>query len=306
MTTSDISSGAKAPRPVLDGLPPALVLTVAVAAGSAMDGTIKHLSLSHPVLLVAFGRYLFGALFSLTIWAHAGRPTITLEMWRAHALRGVVIAGCAITFFWALSVLPLAEAVTLSFVYPLLAPFVARVVLGERLRVTSVIAALIGFAGVLVALQGAPASEAPEQHALGVGAVLASAGLFSLAVVLLRARAQTDGAPIVGLMTSVIPGVILAGPALAFSAPPALDQWPLFLLLGALAAVFMYLMARAYAKAEAQQLAPIHYTELVWASLIGFLVFQEVPRPELYSGAVLIVAACLYATYEERRTAAKR
>lgn len=283
------------------GLPPALILVAAVGAGACMDATIKHLSLTNPVVLVAFGRYLFGSLFSLGIWNHAGRPRISGEMWRAHSLRGVVIAACATTFFWALTVLPLAEAVTLSFIYPLLAPFVSRLILGERVRPASVAAAAIGFAGVLVAMLGAPPAEQSPQHGLGVAAVLISAGLFSLAMVLLRARARTDGAAIVGLMTSIVPGVILIGPAIAFSPPPDLRQLPEFLLLGALAAAFMYLMARAYARAEAQQLAPIHYTELVWASLIGFLVFHETPRPQIFFGAALIIAACLYTTFEERR-----
>jgi S-adenosylmethionine uptake transporter len=227
-------------------------------------------------------------------------------MWRSHSLRGFVIAVCAVTFFWALSVLPLAEAVTLSFIYPLLAPFVARIVLKEEIRASSVICAVIGFAGVIVAMQGAPSEAESPQHDLGVAAVLTSAAFFSIAMVLLRERAQKDGAPIVGLMTSLAPGVILAGPTLAFATPPLLSDWPYFLLLGALAAVFMYLMARAYAAAEAQQLAPIHYTELIWASAMGYVVFHETPRAEIYLGAALIIAACLWAAYDERRLAVRR
>jgi S-adenosylmethionine uptake transporter len=282
---------------------PALILTLAIAAGSAMDATIKHLAQSNHVLLVTFGRYLFGALFSLAIWMHAGRPIITQDMWRAHTLRGFVIAGCATTFFWALSVLPLAEAVTLSFIYPLIAPFVAWPVLGERVRASSMMAAAMGFLGVIVATQGAPSAVESPEHTLGVIAVLVSAGLFSVAMVLLRARAQSDGAVIVGLMTSLIPGLIVAAPAIAFAPPPNLVDWPYFVLMGALAAVFMYLMARAYAKAETQQLAPIHYTELLWASAIGFVVFHETPRVQIYLGAALIIAACLFAAYNDRRIA---
>lgn len=286
-------------------LPPALVLTLAIMAGASMDATIKFLTQTNHVLLVTFGRYLFGALFSLAIYLQAGRPAISAEMWRAHGLRGFVIAATAVTFFWALSVLPLAEAVTLSFIYPLLAPFVAAVVLKERIRPASVICAVIGFAGVIVAMQGAPSEAESPQHDMGVAAVLVSAFFFSIAMVLLRERAQKDGAPIVGLMTSLIPGAIVAGPAIAFSPPPAAETWPFFVLMGALAAVFMYLMARAYARAEAQQLAPIHYTELIWATAIGFLIFQETPRVEIYMGAALIVAACLWAAWDERRIAAK-
>lgn len=286
--------------------PPALVLTLAIMAGASMDATIKFLTQTNHVLLVAFGRYFFGALFSLAIYWRAGRPAINGEMWRAHGLRGFVIAICAVTFFWALSILPLAEAVTLSFIYPLLAPFVARIVLGERIRPQSVACAIVGFAGVIVAMQGAPTEAEAPQHDVGVAAVLVSAAFFSIAMVLLRERAQKDGAPIVGLLTSLIPGIIVAGPTLAFATPPMLSDWPYFLLMGALAAIFMYLMARAYAAAEAQQLAPIHYSELLWASMIGYLIFHETPRVEIYLGAALIIGACLWAAYDERRIALTR
>jgi S-adenosylmethionine uptake transporter len=286
-------------------LPPALVLTLAILAGASMDATIKFLSQTNHVLLVAFGRYLFGTLFSFAIYWRAGMPPIGDEMWRAHSVRGFLIAGCAVTFFWALSVLPLAEAVALSFVYPLLAPFVASVLLKERLRPASLICAVIGFGGVIVAMQGAPSDAESPQHDLGVTAVLISAGLFSIAMVLLRERAQKDGAAIVGLMTSLVPGVILIVPAIIFTTPPVLSELPFFLLMGALAAVFMYMMAQAYAAAEAQQLAPIHYTELIWATLIGFIVFHEAPRLQIYLGASLIIAACLWAAYDERRITIK-
>lgn len=283
--------------------PPALVLTLAIVAGSAMDATIKWLGQTNHILIVGFARYAVASVFSYGIWVHAGKPVITLEMWRAHALRGVVIAATAMTFFWALTVLPLAEAVTLSFIYPLIVPFVAWAMLGERVRATSLFAALVGFAGVLVATQGAPSPDESPQHGLGVAAVLVSACLFSVAMVLLRARAQTDGAPIVGLMTSLIPAFLVAGPAILIAPPPRAEDWPFFIQLGALAAVFMYMMARAYAKAEAQQLAPIHYTELLWATAIGYIVFHETPRVEVYLGAALIIAACLFTAYNERRIA---
>lgn len=285
--------------------PPALVLTLAIVAGASMDATIKWLAQSNHVLLVAFGRYLFGALFSLAIWWRAGKPVVTQEMWRAHGVRGFVIATCAVTFFWALSVLPLAEAVALSFVYPLIVPFVAWVILKERIRLASIVCAIVGFAGVIVAMQGAPSEAESPQHDLGVVAVLVSAFFFSIAMVLLRERSQKDGAAIVSLMTSVVPGIILVAPTIAFATPPTVSDWPFFLQMGALAAVFMYLMAQAYARAEAQQLAPIHYTELIYASIIGFVIFHETPRVEIYMGAALIVAACLWAAYDERRLSLK-
>ncbi len=280
---------------------PALLLVLAVLLGSGMDATIKHLGQSNHVLLVAFGRYVFGATFSLVGYIHAGRPTITTAMWRAHGLRGLLIAFGGTGFFWAFTVLPLAEAITYSFVGLLIIPFAAALMIGERLRPASVAAGVVGFLGVAIAAQGAPSASESPLHTLGVIVVLLSATLFAISMVLMRARAPIDGAPIVGLLSSLIPAMFLAVPALAIAPPPTWSDWPIFLLMGLFAAGFLYLMARAYAGAEAQQLAPIHYTELIWASLLGFVLFQEEPRPQIYLGAVLIIAAGIYAAWDERR-----
>lgn len=282
-------------------LSPALVLVAGTIAGCAMDATIKHLGHTNHVLLVALGRFAFGAGFSALLWLRAGRPAISAAMWRAHGARGVVIAFAAVSFFWSLNVLPLAEAIVYSFIYPLLIPFIARALLGEQVRLASLGAALIGFLGVVAAAQGAPPPSQAPNHNLGVAAVLFSATMFALSMVQLRQRAQADGPIIAGMMSSLVPALILIAPALALAAPPRLEDTPMFLLMGAFAALFMYLIARAYSGAEAQKLAPIHYLELIWASAIGYFIFQETPRPEIFVGAGLIVTACLFATYTERR-----
>lgn len=283
------------------GLSPAALLALAVLAGSAMDATIKRLVETNHVLLVVLGRYVFGALFSAAVWIRAGAPSISAEMWRVHSLRGLIIAVSGAGFFWSFTVLPLAEAITYSFVGALIIPVAAALMLGERLRASSLISAALGFAGVLVAAQGAPSSEQSPLHALGVAAVLVSAILFAVAMVLMRARALNDGPVIVSLLASLTPAFFMAGPAIALSPPPHWDETPLFLLLGLFAAGFMYLLAQAYARAQAQFLAPIHYTELVWASLLGYVFFAETPRPQIFLGAVIIVAAGLLAAYDERK-----
>lgn len=282
-----------------------LVMVAAIAAGATMDATIKYLAQTNPILLVALARYAFASAISFCVWVHAGKPRITPVMWRGHALRGIIIAFSAVTFFWSLTVLPLAEAVTLSFIYPLVAPFVARVMLGEQIRASAIGAAVIGFVGVLIAVSGEPPSEQNEQHTLGLIAVLLSAVTFSISMIMMRARAVADGPIIVSFLASFIPGLIVAAPAIALSPPPHLADWPIFVFLGVIAALFMYLISHAYARGEAQQLAPIHYTELLWASLYGYALFHETPRAQLFLGAALIIAACLYTAYQERRLTAK-
>lgn len=265
-----------------------------IAVLCAMDGMIKHLVATNDVLVVTLGRYLFGAAFSGVIWFRAGRRALTLDMWKAHALRGVVIAMAATSFFWCLSVLPLAELIVITFVAPLLVPFMASLALGEKVRRRSLIAGLAGFAGVIFASAGGDNFAPDNQRLLGIGGALFSAVTYALTIVLLRGRAGKDGAEAVGLLGALIPGAIVAIPAIATGELPPANDIPDFLALGVLAAAGIYLLARAYANAEAQVLAPLEFTALIWASLIGFVFFGEMPRPQVWLGGAIIIAACLW------------
>ena len=265
-----------------------------IAVLCAMDGVIKHLVATNDSLVVTLGRYIFGAGFAMLIWLRSGRPTLTREMWKAHAARGVVIAISASLFFWCLSVLPLAELITICFLAPLLVPFMARAVLGEKIRPRSIIAGAAGFAGVLVAAAGGDNFSPDNQRLLGIAGALVSAVTYALSVTLLRGRAGKDGPVAIGVLASVIPGAIVALPTIVTGELPPAGDIPDFLLLGALAAGGMYLLARAYGGAEAQVLAPLEYTALIWAALIGLLFFGEVPRPQVWAGAVIVIAACLW------------
>lgn len=284
-------------------LSPVALGAIGVLLLSAMDAAIKHLSATNGVLAIAFGRYLFGALAAFAIWQGAGRPRIDAEMIRAHFFRCVLIVIVAVTFFYSLSVLPLAEAITLAFVAPLLVPFFAWAVAGERPRTVSLAAVGLGFAGAVVALQGAPPADENPQRLSGVIAVLVSAAAYAWALALLRTRADKDGAPSVGMLQTAIPCLITAGPAIALSPMPALPDLPWFALMGLLGASGWYLLIIAYGRAQAQVLAPLDFTGLIWASAFGYFLFNEVPRTQIFLGAALIVVACLYAAWDERRTA---
>lgn len=279
-----------------------------VALFSAMDAVIKALSTTEHTFVVAFGRYLLALPFALLIWRRAGWPAITREMWRAHGLRGLVIAFSSSLFFWAVSVVPLAEAITLSFIGPLLVPFIAAAVLGERLRLANVAASAIGFVGAVIAVAGgedavAASKGEAELYRLGVVALIVFSAGYALQVVLLRARAGRDGSAIVGVLGTLIPGALVAGPAVALGEMPAAANLPLFLFMGALGAISMWTLTEAYARAEAQTLAPLEFTALPWAALFGYAFFAEVPRVELWIGAAIIIGACLWSGWKATQAA---
>lgn len=260
-----------------------------------MDVILKHAMQSYPVVMSNAWRYLFATIFTFLLWWNAGRPRITAAMLPLHLVRGVIIAVSAVTFFFAVTRLTLAETITLFFVAPLLVPPLAALLLDERIEARSVIAGVIGFLGVLVA--GASSAEAMSPERLqGVGSALLSALSYALATVLLRARAEQDDATAVSLLGAFVPTVVLfaalAIPGWKGPTSPATGDLPAFAAAGLCGAISLWLFAQALATQTAQRLAPFEYSALPWLALFGFLFFGEQLAWRTLAGAALIITAC--------------
>ncbi len=281
---------------------PVLIAIGGVTALCVMDAAMKHVVASLHPLSATFGRSIMSLVFAVPLWLMAGRPRLTRDVLRAHAIRGTVMAFSATSFFWALTVLPLAEAVTLSFVAPLIIPFIAWALLKERPRLANLAAGIVGFAGVLVTTQGAPSATDTPERTFGILLMLLAAVAWATSLVLLRGRASRDGPAIVILMGGIVPAVLLSPFAVGIGQTPSVETLGWLLLAGGFTCIGVWLMTRAYARAEAQVLAPLEYTALAWAALLGWLFFDELPRIEVWAGATIIIAACLYVTWDERRT----
>lgn len=280
---------------------PILIATGGVALLCIMDAVMKHVvALTHP-LTATFGRSVLSVLVALPLWIAMGRPTLTRDVLGAHAIRGTVMCFSSASFFWALTVLPLAEAVTLSFVAPLIIPFIAWALLRERPRLTSVTAGLVGFAGVLVTTQGAPESADTPERTLGIVMMMVAAVAWATSLVLLRGRASRDGPAIVVLMGGLVPAILLAPVAAFIGDVPSVEALIWLLAAAAFTVGGVWMLTRAYARAEAQVLAPIEFTALAWAALLGWVFFAELPRIQVWIGAAIIIAACLFAAWDERR-----
>jgi S-adenosylmethionine uptake transporter len=213
-------------------------------------------------------------------------------------LRGILIAVTAFLFFFSLTRLGMAEAITLSFISPLLIPPLAHLLLGEKMRGPVLLAALVGFAGVLITVQGAPTFGGQRGPALA--AILAAALTYALAAIVMRARAAKDGSTLLTLSSAVIPMVLLS-PAAIDSPLPTAGALGLAALAGLLGNVGIQLLARAYAAAEAQALGVLEFTALPWAALFGWLFFDQAVRPQVWLGAMVIFAACLWVGRADRQ-----
>jgi len=285
---------------------PILLAVTGILFLCIMDAGIKELSLVHPVALVLCVNYWIRTGLAAVHWGARGARPITAPMWRFHALRGLVIAVAAYGFFLGVDRLPLAEVITISFVAPLVIPFAAWAILGERPRRQGLIAAAVGFLGVLAAVAGGEGAAAAPERTAGILYTLLGAAFFALSLVLLRKRAEADGPARVNLLASIYPALFLTPLALWGGGSLAAADLPVLALSAFFGTAGMALYADAYGRAEAQHLAPLEYTALLWSALIGFRWFAEVPRAGLFAGAALIIAAGLIAARDERqaRTAA--
>jgi S-adenosylmethionine uptake transporter len=213
---------------------------------------------------------------------------------RFHIIRGGVGSALAITFFWGLARLPLAEAVALTFIAPLVSLYLAAAFLQEKVGKTAVLASLLGFAGVLV-IVFAQANGGAERDLWGAASILTSALLYAYNIILMRQQALVARPLEIAFYQYVVVAAVLALAAPFLAVPPPPGEWPELVFAALLALVSLMLLAWAYRRAEAHRLAPVEYTALIWAALFGYLVFNEQVGASTLIGAGLIIAGCLLA-----------
>jgi len=263
---------------------------------SLLDATIKDVAQRYPTFEVAFLRYAIsiGLIAAVAVWMRPGWPS--RELISANMLRSAIMAVLSVTFFFALTTLPLAEVVALSFLSPAFLALFGAWLLKEKLSPRIGIALGVGFLGVMVIVAGkfGQASYGPLAL-IGAGAALISAVLYALSLVMLRARAQRD--PIVSMLLVLNIGctALLAGPALLVWKTPTAVDWLIFSAAAVFGTAGHLLLANAFARSQAGRLAPFEYTALIWASGLGFLAFGEVPGLTTILGAGFIIASALIA-----------
>lgn len=263
---------------------------------SAMDASVKGLVLVVGAYNTVLWRSVFATAAAGAAWAVSSGKPPKMAVLKLHALRGVVICGTVLSFFWALGKLPLAEAIALSFVAPLIALFLAALLLGEKIGRAAVWASMLGMLGVLVIMLGkfGRTGYAPDVF-LGMAAVIGSAILYAYNLILARRQAQVAKPLEIVLFQNLVVGCTLglAAPWQATLLQP--DQWLPVIGVTALAMAGHLAMSWAYARAEAQYLIPTEYSAFVWAIIFGWVFFDESVGWPIVAGAGLIIAGCLVA-----------
>lgn len=262
---------------------------------SAMMALAKILGERFDSMQLAFFRTLTGLLFVVPLIARAGAAGFRTRRPWLHTARGLAGATATLCGFYALVHLPLADATAITFARALFLVPLAIFLLGERVGIRRLSATGAGFIGMLIML-----NPSGDLNAAALVAALGAA-LVALALTLIKLLARTE-TTLTLLFYSGIFGVV-------FTAIPAADAWitptwgelALLLTMGAIGAAGQGSMIRAYSTAEATALAPFDYTRLIFAGLIGYFIFGDLPGWRSAAGAAIIAAASLYITYREAR-----
>lgn len=271
------------------------VFMIASAAGFAvMMAIVRYLSRELHPFEVAFFRNLFGVLFMVPWMLRVGRDSLATERMGMHFLRSAAGLAAMLTFFTALSLLPLAEVTALTFTTPMFTTIGAALILRETVKARRWTATLVGFAGALIILR--PGTEALRPEAL---VALAAAALMALAFLTVKSLSRTENPNAIVVMMGLLMTPMSLLPALFVWETPAAQLWPWLLGLGLSATIGQVFLTRAFAAADASAVLPFDFSRLVFVSILGFVFFGE--RPDLWTwvGGGVIVAAAAYIAHRE-------
>ena len=279
------------PRPFI----PFMVAAAGVGTFSLMDAAMKDLALSIGAYNAVMWRNTVGALLMGVLFVGTRQKWPPLHLLKIHLWRSIVVAVMAVSFFWSLTKLPLAEAIGLSFIAPVIALYLAAVMLKETIGKEAIWASLAGLGGVAIIMAGRLSGHYTMDHVWGAAAVLFSAVVFAYNLILARQQAQVSGPIEIAFFQNLFVALTLGLAAPWFLQPIGMSDAPLVGASAALAVISLLLLSWAYARAEAQILIPVEYTAFVWAAFFGWLFFAEPVTLPVLLGTALIVGGSLIA-----------
>ena len=273
----------------------ALILASTVFLGTS-DVTAKYLSATLPSIEIAWIRFLVFALIMVPAMV-PGSPVFALptERFGLQLMRGAALLGSSLFFISGLRFLPIAEASATGFVSPLFVTALSIVFLGESVGLRRWIATGVGLIGVLIILR--PGSSAFHPAAVFP---LVSALAWALTLIMTRMLSGRERALTTMTYSSITGLVILSALVPLVWVAPTWHDLLFGILIGVASTAGQWIVVLAFRYADASVLAPFSYTQLLWVSILGFIVFGEVPDVWTVIGAAFVVASGLYTAHRER------
>ncbi|KAA5612646.1 DMT family transporter [Rhodovastum atsumiense] len=258
---------------------------------------VKDLSQRYPVYEVTFFRNFFALLpVMLMLAARGSWGMLRVRRIAGHVWRAVIGVTAMVLGFLSYHLMPLADAVAISFMSPLLITALSVPLLGERVGLHRWAAVLVGFVGVLIIVDPGRGMLTP-----GVLVALASAAATALAMITIRQLNKSDPPLAIVFYFTVFSSIFTALPLPFLWVTPSGADWVKLVVMGLTGGIGQYFMTRAFGLAPAAVVSPFNYAGLLWATLFGWILWNEVPQPHVLGGAVIVIASGLYILYRETR-----
>jgi drug/metabolite transporter (DMT)-like permease len=293
-----MSKNVKTHSHTTDGVGRAIAFMLAASFVFACQNMlVKWLAPDYPVVQIAFFRSAFSLLPSALLLAlDGGFASLRTSRPLDHVLRAAFGLSSTLLIYLAFGLMPLAEAVALSFTSPLFITALSWPLLAERVGFHRWLAVLAGFGGVLLIIR-------PSGELLGLGTplALASALLFALAMITIRRLGKAESPSAIAFHFALLSTLMTAPLVPFFWKTPDLEALAIFAVLGIAGGIGQYMMAEAYRRAAAAVVGPFSYSALIWACLFGMVLWGERPGLTLMAGALLLAASGIYMLISEAR-----
>ena len=241
-------------------------------------------------------------LICFLIWrSQAGWPSIVSDKHRLHILRSCLGIFAMGLNFWAMTLLPLADATTISFTVPIFATLFAALILREKVGIRHWSAILIGFVGVLIVIQPG-GSLIP---AFGAAVALAGALVTASVTLVIRMLGRTETSVVTIFWFSVYTLPALAICAYIYGGGHAAKTWGYLLGIGIFGALGQLSITQSLRFAPVSTIVPMDYSALIWATIFGILIFGQFPGLSIWLGAPVIIGSGLFIAWREHVRAGK-
>ena len=264
---------------------------------AAVDTEAKFLTETLHPLQIVWSRQLGLLLGVLVLLAYRGFGILRTQHLGLQIARGTMVAGSSSIFIYAVSFVPLVDAIAVTFVAPFMVTLIAALVLREPVGIRRWTAVAIGFVGVLIVTRPGLGVVHPA-----VLLILIAALLFALRQILSRFVTGTDRIITTVAYTALLGSAIMTVPLpFVWRTPETSLELVLLVSMALIAAVAEILVTKALDVADAVVVAPVHYSIIIWATFYGFMVFGQLPDMWTWVGASIIVDMGMYTLHREWR-----
>jgi len=259
-----------------------------------VTGIVRHLGSDMNPIQGAFIRYLIGALMMLPLLLRVGRHELKSARYGLHISRGLVHGIAVMLWFFAMARIPIAEVTALGYIAPIFTTIGAALFFGETMHLRRIGAVVIGFVGMLVILR-------PGLHVINIGAwaQLAAAPLFAVSFLISKRLTEREGTTAIVAALSVFVTLTLLPGAIMVWRTPTMDELFWLTMTAACATAGHFTLTQAFRAAEITALQPVQFLQLVWATILGLVVFGEQPDLWTWVGAAIIVGSATYIAHRE-------